>query len=73
MTQLDKVLAEISRYEHALLNFSAREHRGAIELVIELKNRDLGWFVSTLAGARYRLINSDALSSSGVVIVAARV
>ena len=29
-------------YEHALVDFSAREKNGAIELVIELKNRDLG-------------------------------
>jgi hypothetical protein len=37
VTPLEKVLAETGRYEHALLNFSARENRGAIELVIELK------------------------------------
>ena len=37
MTPLDKVQAEIDRYDHALLRFSAREHGGAIELVIELK------------------------------------
>ena len=39
---LEKVLTEISRYEHALLNFSAREQGGAIELVIELKDHSLG-------------------------------
>ena len=39
---LAKVLAELARYEHALVDFSARENNGAIELVIELKNRDLG-------------------------------
>jgi hypothetical protein len=39
---LAKVRAELGRYEHALLNFSARENNGAIELVIELKDRNLG-------------------------------
>ncbi len=42
MTPLEKVLAETRRYEHALLEFSAREHNGAVELVIQMKNRDLG-------------------------------
>ena len=42
MTPLDKVLTEIRRYQHALLSFSAREHNGAIELVIELQDRSLG-------------------------------
>jgi hypothetical protein len=37
VTPLEKVQAEIARYDHALLRFSAREQRGAIELVIELK------------------------------------
>jgi len=37
VTPLEKVLAEIGRYDHALLRFSAREHRGSVELVIELK------------------------------------
>ena len=37
MTPLEKVRAEIARYDHALLRFSARENRGSIELVIELK------------------------------------
>ncbi|MGO9260670.1 MAG: hypothetical protein ACLQU1_30850 [Bryobacteraceae bacterium] len=37
MTALEKVWAEIGRYDHALLRFSARENHGAIELVIELK------------------------------------
>lgn len=40
MSPLEKVLSELSRYEHALLDFSAREKNGSIELVIELKNRD---------------------------------
>ena len=39
---LTKVRAELARYEHALVNFSAHEKKGAVELVIELKNRDLG-------------------------------
>jgi len=34
---LEKVQAEIARYQHALLAFSAREHNGQIELVITLK------------------------------------
>ena len=42
MTPLDKVLAETRRYEHALLAFSAREHNGAIELVISLKDNAAG-------------------------------
>jgi hypothetical protein len=41
VTPLEKVQAEILRYDHALLDFSAREHNGAIELVIQLKNRAL--------------------------------
>ena len=42
MTPLEKVQAELRRYEHALMEFSAREHNGGVELVIELKNRGLG-------------------------------
>ena len=42
MTPLEKVEAELARYEHALVNFSARELNGSIELVIELKERGLG-------------------------------
>ncbi|HLK66432.1 MAG TPA: hypothetical protein VKU19_23525 [Bryobacteraceae bacterium] len=42
MTPLEKVHAELARYEHALLAFSAREHQGTIELVIELRDRGLG-------------------------------
>ncbi len=38
MTPLEKVSAELGRYDHALLNFSAREHNGGVELVIELKD-----------------------------------
>jgi hypothetical protein len=37
VTDLEKVEAEIARYDHALLRFSARQHNGGIELVIELK------------------------------------
>jgi hypothetical protein len=36
VTPLEKVAAELGRYEHALLRFSAREHNG-VELVIETK------------------------------------
>jgi len=39
---LAKVERELARYEHALMEFSARERNGAIELVIELKDRSLG-------------------------------
>ena len=42
MTPLEKVEAEIRRYDHALLRFSAREHHGSIELVITLKSNDFG-------------------------------
>ncbi|MSV28209.1 MAG: hypothetical protein EXQ52_05625 [Bryobacterales bacterium] len=42
MTSLEKVATELARYEHALMDFSARDNNGTIELVIELKNRTLG-------------------------------
>ena len=42
MTHLEKVRAELLRYEHALMEISAREHNGGVELVIECKNRGLG-------------------------------
>ena len=42
MSPLEKVLTEILRYDHALLRFCAREHNGAIELVIEMKDPSLG-------------------------------
>lgn len=42
MTPLEKVRAEILRYEHALLEFSTREHNGGIELVISMKQPGLG-------------------------------
>jgi hypothetical protein len=39
VTPIERVRAEIARYEHALMLFSAREKPdGAVELVIELKN-----------------------------------
>lgn len=39
MTHLEKVQTELQRYRHSLVDFSAREHNGSVELVIELKNR----------------------------------
>ncbi len=42
MSHLERVLAEIDRYEHALLRFSARERNGEIELIIETKDPGLG-------------------------------
>jgi hypothetical protein len=42
VTPLEKVLAQTCRYDHALLNFSARERESGVELVIELKDRGLG-------------------------------
>lgn len=39
---LAKVLAELERYDHALVNFTAREKNGSIELVIALKDPNLG-------------------------------
>jgi len=42
VTPLEKVQAELGRYEHALLDFSARERNGSIELVIEPKHPDPG-------------------------------
>ncbi len=38
MTPLEKVQAEIARYEHALVEFSARERNGQVELLIGLRN-----------------------------------
>jgi hypothetical protein len=39
VTPLEKVQAELVRYEHALLDFSAREKtNGEVELIIALKN-----------------------------------
>ncbi len=42
MTDIEKVLTELARYDHALMRFSAREHRGGVELVIEMKDPGLG-------------------------------
>ena len=42
MTDLEKVQAELTRYDHALTRFSAREHNGGVELVIEMKDPGLG-------------------------------
>ena len=39
---LAKVNAELGRYEHALMKFSAREKNGAVELVIEMKDAGPG-------------------------------
>ena len=36
--QLSKVLDHLRLYEHPLLNFSARETNGHIEILIDLKN-----------------------------------
>ena len=36
------VRKELARYEHPLLNFSAREKGDAVEVVIDFKNKDLG-------------------------------
>jgi hypothetical protein len=38
VTPLEKVRAEIARYEHALVEFSARERNGQVELLIGLQN-----------------------------------
>ena len=56
---LAKVRAELVRYEHALVDFSAREKNGAIELVIELKNRDLG--VHTYYAPLHRMFDQRRL------------
>ena len=42
MTPLEKVLAETARYQHALLEFSAREQNGSVELVIRMRDPSLG-------------------------------
>jgi hypothetical protein len=39
---LARVEAELKRYEHALADFSVREHNGQIELVISMKDRGSG-------------------------------
>ena len=42
MTPLEMARAETRRYEHPLLEFSARERDGKVELVIACKVPDLG-------------------------------
>ncbi len=42
LSNLDKVRAELARYEHPLLHFSAREKGDAVEVIIDFKNKDLG-------------------------------
>jgi hypothetical protein len=42
VTPLEKVQAELRRYDHVLLRFSAREHKDEVELVIELKDNSQG-------------------------------
>jgi hypothetical protein len=37
VTPLEKVLAEIARYDHALLRFSAHERGGQVELLIDVR------------------------------------
>lgn len=39
MSPLERVKAELEKYEHVLLKFSARETGGGVELVIELKEQ----------------------------------
>ena len=41
VTPLEKVLAEVARYEHPLFRFAARERDDTIELVIESKEPGL--------------------------------
>lgn len=42
MTDVEKVRAEIARYEHALLAFAAEETATGVELVISLKEQRPG-------------------------------
>jgi hypothetical protein len=42
MTPLEMTLSELRRYEHPLVEFSARERNGQIELVIECRAKSLG-------------------------------
>ncbi len=41
-TELRRVLAELSRYEHPLLEFAAVARDGHIEVTIDLRDRSLG-------------------------------
>ena len=42
MSHLEKVRAELERYEHALVEFRAQERNGQIELVIGLRESRTG-------------------------------
>lgn len=42
MTPLEQARRQLTRYEHPLFDFSARERDGKAELVIECKRKDLG-------------------------------
>jgi len=42
VTPLEQVLNETNKYQHPLLEFSAREREGTVELAIALKDRGLG-------------------------------
>ena len=42
MSPLERVQSELTRYEHALMEFSARERNGQVELIINLKDGSLG-------------------------------
>ena len=42
MSALEKVEHELKRYVHPLLDFSARENHGSVELVIDLKHKPDG-------------------------------
>lgn len=39
MGALEKVEAELRRYQHPLVEFSARERDGSVDLIIQLRNR----------------------------------
>jgi hypothetical protein len=39
---LDKVTAELEKYEHPLFEFSARDKGDAVEVIIDFRNKDLG-------------------------------
>ncbi len=40
-TRLDRVRAQLSLYEHPLLNFSAQAKREGVEVIIEFKDRTI--------------------------------
>lgn len=42
MNEIERVLSELKRYVHPVLNFSARDNKGTTELVIDLKNKPEG-------------------------------